>query len=61
MPHFIEVNPLAGLDPQHSDLVILARMKGLRYAELIERIVASALQRSAARSAPHGEGRHEAP
>jgi D-alanine-D-alanine ligase len=42
---FIEVNPLAGLNPVHSDLPILCRMAGIEYRELIRRIVASALER----------------
>ncbi|MFZ2339811.1 MAG: hypothetical protein WAW07_08845 [Bacteroidales bacterium] len=42
---FIEVNPLAGLHPVHSDLPILANMAGIKYQELIERIVESALKR----------------
>lgn len=41
-PSFLEVNPLAGLHPEHSDLPILATKSGLSYAELIGRIVASA-------------------
>ena len=48
-PHFIEVNPLAGLHPQHSDLPILCTMKGISYISLIERILASACQRVAAK------------
>lgn len=56
--HFIEVNPLAGLNPQHSDLVILARMKGIRYVELIKRIVTSATRRSETRSDPCDGARH---
>jgi D-alanine-D-alanine ligase len=48
--NFLEVNPLAGLDP-NSDLVILGRLRGVSYVELIDRIVASALTRGAARSA----------
>lgn len=47
---FLELNPLAGLDPRHSDLVILGGMKGIAYVGLIERIVASALQRPTASS-----------
>jgi D-alanine-D-alanine ligase len=43
--NFLEVNPLAGLHPEHSDLVILSRMKGIPYTALIESIVASAVQR----------------
>ena len=44
-PLFLEVNPLAGLNPQDSDLVILARMAGIGYVELIGRIMASAIAR----------------
>jgi D-alanine-D-alanine ligase len=45
MPHFLEVNPLAGLHPVHSDLPILAGRLGLSYGDLIARIVASAVER----------------
>ena len=45
MPNFIEVNPLAGLHPQDSDLPILCRMAGITYAELIGQIMNSALKR----------------
>lgn len=44
-PAFIEVNPLAGLHPQHSDLPILATQEGWSYSKLIGAIVDSALQR----------------
>jgi D-alanine-D-alanine ligase len=47
--NFMEVNPLAGLNPQESDLVILSRLAGVPYAALIERIVASATERGAER------------
>lgn len=40
-PHFIEVNPLAGLHPVRSDLIYIARFKGITYLELIERIMAA--------------------
>ena len=43
--HFIEVNPLAGLHPEKSDLVILARLKNMTYHELISMILRSALLR----------------
>lgn len=43
--HFLELNPLAGLNPRHSDLVILCRLAGISYRQLIESILASALQR----------------
>jgi D-alanine-D-alanine ligase len=55
VPSFLEVNPLAGLHPEHSDLPILATKVGLPYVELIRRIVASAEPRvAAARRSPAG-------
>jgi D-alanine-D-alanine ligase len=42
---FIEANPLAGLNPVHSDLPILARMYGIEYQTLIEMIMKSATKR----------------
>lgn len=47
IPHFLEVNPLAGLHPSHSDLPILASQLGMPYEELIGRIVDSCLKRRA--------------
>ena len=44
-PHFLEVNPLPGLHPQHSDLPILCGFMGVPYVDLIDRIVSSARQR----------------
>lgn len=44
-PHFLEVNPLAGLHPEHSDLPIVATLAGLSYQELIGRILESARAR----------------
>jgi len=44
-PSFIEVNPLAGLNPVHSDLPIICRLVGISFRELIERIVRSTLKR----------------
>jgi len=43
--NFIEVNPLAGLNPTHSDLPILCRFAGISYQNLIEMIMKSALKR----------------
>ncbi|MDH5621968.1 MAG: D-alanine--D-alanine ligase [Gammaproteobacteria bacterium] len=43
--HFIEVNPLAGLHPEHSDLPIMATMAGIGYESLITSIVQSAMER----------------
>lgn len=45
-PNFIEVNPLAGLNPTWSDLPILARLSGITYEQLISEIMISALKRS---------------
>jgi D-alanine-D-alanine ligase len=42
---FIEANPLAGLNPVHSDLPILARMYGIEYQNLMEMIMKSARKR----------------
>jgi D-alanine-D-alanine ligase len=44
-PQFMEVNPLAGLHPQHSDLPILCTQLGISYRQLIQWIVASAEKR----------------
>jgi len=62
-PNFLEVNPLAGLHPEHSDLPILAAKMGLPYVELIRRIVESATPRveeskrsKARRFRPRGAG-----
>lgn len=42
VPNFIEVNPLAGMNPVYSDLPMLSRMNGISYNELIKRIMTSA-------------------
>jgi len=42
---FIEVNPLAGLHPVHSDLPILSNMIGIKYQALLEMIMHSAIKR----------------
>jgi D-alanine-D-alanine ligase len=49
-PGLIEVNPLAGLTPGHSDLPILADLLGMEYRELIRAILACALRRLGLRS-----------
>jgi D-alanine-D-alanine ligase len=46
--YFLEVNPLAGLNPDRSDLVFITRFKGLSYRDLIERILASFVRRRGA-------------
>lgn len=43
--HFIEVNPLAGLNPAHSDLPMICTAAGIPYDQLIAEIVESAAQR----------------
>jgi D-alanine-D-alanine ligase len=42
---FIEANPLAGLNPVHSDLPMLSRMYGIEYQTLMEMIMKSAIKR----------------
>lgn len=44
-PNFMEVNPLAGLNPERSDLVFITRFKGMTYRDLIGRIMESFLKR----------------
>jgi D-alanine-D-alanine ligase len=44
-PSFVEVNPLAGINPGHSDLPMLATAIGMEYVELIRLIVESAATR----------------
>ncbi|MGV8079256.1 MAG: D-alanine--D-alanine ligase [Syntrophales bacterium] len=53
-PHFMEVNPLAGLHPEHSDLPILCTLGGIPYRDLIGRIMRSALRRAAGREGGSG-------
>lgn len=43
--HVMEINPLPGLHPEHSDLPIIGNLTGLPYVELIRRIVDSAAKR----------------
>jgi D-alanine-D-alanine ligase len=45
MPNFLEVNPLAGLHPEHSDLCIIASKTGMTYHKLIESILLSTFKR----------------
>jgi D-alanine-D-alanine ligase len=42
---FIEANPLAGLNPIHSDLPMLARMNGIDYQTLMTMIMDAAMKR----------------
>lgn len=44
-PHFLEVNPIAGLHPVDSDLVIMARFSGISYQALIQMIMKEVAER----------------
>jgi D-alanine-D-alanine ligase len=44
-PHFMEINPIAGLHPKDSDLPMICNFFGMTYRELIEQIVSGASQR----------------
>jgi D-alanine-D-alanine ligase len=43
--HFLEVNPLSGLHPEHSDLPIICTQAGIPYRDLIRMIMESAMER----------------
>jgi D-alanine-D-alanine ligase len=45
VPSFLEINPLPGLHPTHSDLPMIATQEGMKYDELIGAIIGSALKR----------------
>jgi D-alanine-D-alanine ligase len=45
LPNFMEVNPLAGLHPRHSDLPIIFGLMGKTFSQLIDLIMRSALKR----------------
>jgi len=44
-PNFLEINPLPGLNPNYSDLIIMNRMMGNSYESLISSIMNAALER----------------
>jgi D-alanine-D-alanine ligase len=44
-PSFIEINPLPGLHPLHSDLPMIATQEGMSYPQLLSEILTSALER----------------
>ncbi len=46
VPYFLEVNPLPGLNPDDSDLVIMAGLVGWSYERLVTTIVEAALKRT---------------
>lgn len=47
IPYFLEANPLPGLAPDWSDLVLLAKGVGVSHSDLIDRILNAALARIA--------------
>lgn len=46
VPYVLEINPLPGLDPNDSNFPLMAYAAGMKYDELIEAILLSALERS---------------
>jgi hypothetical protein len=46
IPYVLEVNPLPGLDPEESNLPLMAQAAGISYEALIHRILGFAIQRS---------------
>jgi D-alanine-D-alanine ligase len=45
-PYFLEINPLAGLNPRSSDLIIMANLIDIKYNEIIGSILEAALRRN---------------
>lgn len=45
VPYFLEINPLPGLNPESSDLVIMANLLKVSHADLVARILAAATTR----------------
>jgi D-alanine-D-alanine ligase len=45
VPYFLEVNPLPGLNPDDSDLVLMAGLVGWSYERLVSKIVNEAMKR----------------
>ncbi len=45
VPNFLEINPLSGIHPTHSDLPILSNLNGISYEELMAMIMNSAIQK----------------
>jgi D-alanine-D-alanine ligase len=45
VPYFLEVNPLPGLNPEDSDLVIMSRIVGWTYEKLVATILHAGLNR----------------
>lgn len=44
-PAFLEINPLPGMHPTHSDLPMIAARAGISFVELVEMIITSACER----------------
>jgi D-alanine-D-alanine ligase len=57
----MEINPLAGLHPTHSDLPMLCTALEIEYVDLIGRIVESARARIGFTSKEHRAGSDEQP
>jgi len=45
VPYVLEINPLPGLDPKESNFPIMAYAAGMRYEDIIESILMSAIKR----------------
>jgi len=52
VPNVMEINPLAGIHPEHSDLPIICSIYGIPYTDLMRMIMDSALSRK-------NEGQHK--
>lgn len=59
VPNFVEVNPLAGLNPTYSDLPILARLSNYPYRELIGEIMQSAFERAGIKEEANDESGYQ--
>jgi D-alanine-D-alanine ligase len=57
-PRILEVNTLPGLQPGYSDMVKMAEPAGMRYADIVQAILLSALNRVNASTGGEGEGQH---
>lgn len=44
-PVFLEINPLPGLNPESSDLILMARALGISYEDVIGKIIRGAVRR----------------
>jgi D-alanine-D-alanine ligase len=59
--NFVEVNPLPGMNPVTSDIVILGRLAGIEYDELIGRVIDAAVGRWQLAVGSEGPARTELP